>query len=100
MSESLGNTWRWCKRYITMPFLVGVCYIMYVMFFNDNDYSRSSRLQDQIDGLRAEIKLNTDSMNYYLSLSRRLNTDPVTLECIVREQYHMQRPNEDVYIFE
>ena len=29
-----------------------------------------------------------------------LNTDPSTLERIVREQYHMQRAGEDVYIIE
>ena len=38
-------------------------------------------------------------MNYYRSLNQRLDTDPQTLERIVREQYHMQRPNEDVYVF-
>ena len=39
-------------------------------------------------------------MLYYLRLNRSLDTDPQSLERIVREKYHMQRPNEDVYIIE
>ena len=39
-------------------------------------------------------------MQYYHRLNASLSTDPRELERIVREQYHMQRPNEDVYIFE
>ena len=56
------------------------------------------QLQNQIDELRAEIKENNDTMQYYLRLNHNLDTDPATLERIVRERYHMQRPNEDVYL--
>jgi hypothetical protein len=39
-------------------------------------------------------------MRYYRDLNSRLSSDPTTLERIVREQYHMQRADEDVYIFD
>ena len=37
-------------------------------------------------------------MQYYRRLNASLDTDPETLERIVREHYHMQRVNEDVYV--
>ena len=97
--NSLGGAWRWVRRYITMPLVAAVAFIVFMLFFNENSYSRSAELQNEIDRLRAEIKENTDTMNYYRSLNQRLDTDPQTLERIVREQYHLQRPNEDVYVF-
>ena len=100
MKEQIKGGWQWCRRYITFPLLVAVGYVLFVVFFNENSYSRSAQLQDEIERLEAEIKENNDTMNYYRSLYMSLNIDPSTLERIVREQYHMQRAGEDVYIIE
>ena len=50
--------------------------------------------------MQDEIKENNDTLVLYVRLNERLASDPATLERIVREQYHMQRVNEDVYIIE
>lgn len=91
---------HWCKRYLSLTaFLVlGLC--VYVVFFNDNSVIRANEYEEEIRALRAEIKDNRDTLEYYRNLNLRLQTDPVTMERIVREQYHMQRPGEDVYVFE
>lgn len=81
-----------------MPLIVAVAFIVFVLFFNENSYSRSSQLDEEIKALEAEIRANNDTMIYYRTLYRSLDTDPATLERIVREKYHMQRPDEDVYI--
>lgn len=98
MKEQIKDGWRWCRRYITFPLIVAVGYVLFVVFFNENSYSRSAELQEEIDALEAEIKENNDTMQYYRRLNAGLDTDPVALERIVRENYHMQRVNEDVYI--
>lgn len=100
MNESVSATFRWCRRYITFPLVVAVGYILFVLFFNENSYSKSARLQTEIEALKAEIKENNDTLAYYVRLNRLLDSDPATLERIVRETYHMQRANEDVYIIE
>lgn len=100
MSNFLSSAWNWSRRYITLPLLVAVAYIVFVLFFNENSYFKSVEYQQEIDRLEAEIKANNDTMQYYHRLNASLSTDPRELERIVREQYHMQRPNEDVYIFE
>ena len=98
MKESMTGAWRWCRRYITFPLLVIVAYVVFLVFFNENSYSHSAELQAEIAGLEAEIRENNDTMQYYRRLNASLDTDPETLERIVREQYHMQRVNEDVYV--
>lgn len=61
---------------------------------------KSMEYQAEIDRLTEEIKENTDTMQYYRKLNAELSVNPEALERIVREQYHMQRPGEDVYVFE
>lgn len=100
MKEFLSGAWRWTRRYITLPLLIAVAYIVFVLFFNENSYFKSMEYQEEIDRLEAEIKENNDTMLHYRQLNASLSSSPAELERIVREQYHMQRPNEDVYIFE
>lgn len=91
--------WGWCKRYIRIPFFLGIGIIVFITFFNENNVMKYYEYDTEIDRLRQEIKQNEDTITYYRELNGRLSTDKATLERIVREQYHMQRPNEDVYIF-
>ena len=90
----------WCKNYIRLPFLLGIAVIVFLTFFNENNVMRYYEYDSEIERLRTEIKNNEDTIAYYRDLNRRLRTDRATLERIVREQYHMQRRNEDVYVFE
>ncbi len=88
----------WCKRYISVSALVIAGALVYVLFFNDNSILNHYQYEGEIDRLKAEIKVNRDSLEYYRAMNSRLDTDREAMEQIVREQYHMQRPNEDVYI--
>lgn len=90
--------YTWCKNYIRIPFILGVGIMVFITFFNENNVMRYYEYDSQIEQLRLEIKQNEDTLNYYADLNNRLSTDRATLEKIVREQYHMQRPNEDVYL--
>ena len=56
--------------------------------------------KERIAVLEEEIKISTDTFDYYFNLNNQLRTDPEKLEKIVREKYRMQRENEDVYVFE
>ena len=76
--------------------MVGV--LAYVMFFSDNSVVDNYRYQREIDRLKDEIADNIDTLKYYQKLNELLRTDPETMERIVREQYHMQRPNEDIFL--
>ncbi|MBD5185250.1 MAG: hypothetical protein HDS11_06450 [Bacteroides sp.] len=100
MSNNLNNLWRWCRRYISFTLLAVAALVVFVVFLNDNSVMRTYELESEIERLQAEIQDYRDTLVYYQQLNTRLETDARTMEKIVREQYHMQRPGEDVYLFE
>ena len=100
MNTRLISALRLSRRYIRISFVLTVGVLAYVMLFSDNSVIDNYEYQMEIDNLRTEIKECTDSIMYYENLNRRLRTDPATMERIVREQYHMQRLNEDIYLVE
>ena len=89
---------QWCRRYISVSLLVAVGLIVYILFFSDNSVSETYMYDRQIDSLNMDIRQAGDSLDYYRNLEQRLNTDPAAMEQVVRENYHMQRPDEDVFV--
>lgn len=90
----------WSRRYISFP-LVGVVVVMsFILFMTDNSVFNTYAFECQIEELKGEIREHRDTLMYYEDLNRRLDTDPATMEQIVRENFHMRRPNEDVFIIE
>ena len=94
----LSSFINWCRRYISLFFIAIIASVAYILFFNENSVSRQAELKNEITRLNKEIKSYTDTLNRYRELNRRLEVSPEEMERVVREQYHMQRANEDVYI--
>lgn len=91
---------KWLRRYVSLSLLIVIAFVMFVLFFNENSVMRSMDYAAQIRSLEEQIAQYEDTLRHYEDLNRRLDSDPVELERIVREHYHMQRPSEDVYIFD
>ena len=96
MSEFIN----WCRRYLSFTLLAALRVLSVVLFFNENSLISTIDQEQRIDELKAQIEDATDTLTYYRELNRSLNNDRETMERIVREQHHMQHPDEDVYIFE
>ena len=97
--EKIRNLLGWGRRYISFTLLIVVAYLAFLLFFNENSKMRSIDLDRTIDSLRTEIRVNQDSLEYYKALNNRLSTSPEEMERVAREQYNMNRPDEDVYVF-
>ena len=100
MGSSVKKIWEWCRHYVSVTFIIVVVFVVIVLFFNENSILKSMEYNRQITDLKEEIQSNRDTLEYYNKLNHSLDTDPETMERIVRERYHMQRENEDVYIVE
>lgn len=96
----MQKIYQWCQRYLSVTFLVLIAFVVIVLFFNENSILKSTQYSARINELRQEIEDNRDTLRYYQQLNHALDTDPETMERIVREHYHMQRENEDVYVVE
>ncbi len=91
---------KWCRRYLSFTLLAALIVLSIVLFFNENSLVSTIGQERRIDELNAKIEEATDTLIYYRELNRSLNNDRETMERIVREQHHMQHPDEDVYIIE
>ena len=90
----------WYKLFVSLPFIVFLLAVAYILLLSDYSMSQYAVYKERIAVLEEEIKISTDTFDYYFNLNNQLRTDPEKLEKIVREKYRMQRENEDVYVFE
>lgn len=88
----------WCRRYISFPLVGMVGILVFILFFTDNSIPDTYIYDREIDELRTEIKNANDTLDYYMYLNSRLFSDTEAMEAVVRENYHMQRQGEEVYV--
>ena len=89
---------KWIPLWLSLPFIIFIGFIVILLFFGENNYREISKQQKEIDKIKAEIKVQEDSAQYYIHKTQELNTDKETLEKIAREQYSMKKTNEEVFI--
>ena len=89
---------KWIPRWLNIPLLIFIAFVVLLLFFGENNYLRINKYRSEINELKSQIKNNLDSAAIYDSKVNELNTDNESLERLVREKYGMKRINEDVYI--
>lgn len=97
--NSLKNIIIWCRKYISLPLILVVTFLIFLLFFNEQSMLDSFEYDRKIEQQRAEIRELTDSLDHYRRLNALLDADPQTMERVVRERHRMRRSNEDLYIF-
>ena len=88
----------WIPRWLNIPLLIFVGFVVVLLFLGDNNYMRINKYRSQINDLKSQIKNNEDSAAMYEAKVNELNTDKESLERLVREKYGMKRVNEEVFI--
>lgn len=91
------NFWVRRKSYIA-PMLIGGVVIALLFFNDDVSWKNNMEYQNQIKELQMEIKACNDSAEWFRQRRQELLTGNEELEQIAREEYHMQKPTEDVYL--
>ncbi|MBQ9556014.1 MAG: septum formation initiator family protein [Muribaculaceae bacterium] len=89
---------KWIPRWLNIPLLFIIGFMVVLLFFGDNSFVRSSKYRAQINELKSQIKNYEDSAAKYEAKINELNTDNESLERLVREKYGMKRTNEEVFI--
>lgn len=99
MSSFSRKTAYWFKRCANIPLLIiGVFFIGLLLLNEDASFTQSMIYEKEILRLKKEIKENKDSAAYYRSHRLAIERGDDALEYIAREQYHMKRPTEDVFL--
>ncbi|MBD5203884.1 MAG: hypothetical protein HDS82_03295 [Bacteroidales bacterium] len=99
MKLSVKKANFWVRRRSSIPvLLIGSLVVLLLVLNEDTSISLNMEYERQINEIKAEIKLNKDSAAFYRSRRESILQGTADLEYLAREQYHMQRPTEDVYI--
>ena len=88
----------WIPRWLNIPLIIFIAFVVVLLFFGDNNYMRINSYRSQINELKSQIKNNQDSAAMYEAKVNELNTDNESLERLVREKYGMKRINEEFFI--
>ncbi len=89
---------HWIPRWINIPLIIFIVFVLALVFYGDNSFKRTTEYRSQINDLKVQIKNLEDSADMYDAKVKELNTDNESLEHLVREKYGMKRVNEEVYI--
>lgn len=91
----------WKRRRGAIPFIVIATVVVVVLFLNEETSVKTNmEYEARINDLRKEIKHNRDSAQYYKEHRLAIENGEGDLERLARERYHMQRPTEDVFVYD
>ena len=99
MGKKIKKANFWVRRRAHLPLTaVGGVVILFLFFNEETSLSLNMEYESQIKELKREIKECRDSAVYYRQKRENLLSGTEDLERVAREQYNMQRLQEDVYI--
>ena len=97
----MGKKGFWKRRKGAIPFIVIATVIVVVLFLNEETSVKNNmEFETRINDLKKEIKHNRDSAQYYKEHRLAIENGEGDLERLARERYHMQRPTEDVFVYD
>ncbi len=89
----------WLRRRSHLPMIIiGGIFISVLYFDDETSVKLNMEFDRQINALKKEIALNQDSAQYYRERREGIERGKADLEQMAREQFHMQRPTEDVFL--
>lgn len=87
-------------KYCFNPFiLIGLLFIIWMAFFDDNSVLFHQELNDIIQEKEAEKKLYKEDIDTDKAIIKQLE-DKDNLENFAREEYYYKKENEEIYLIE
>ena len=86
------------RIFINKYLIVTVAFIVWMGFFDTDNFLTRRKLNDKLNNLRKEKRFFLNEINNDSVLTVKLQTDSLALEKLAREKYQMKRPNEDVFL--
>jgi cell division protein DivIC len=77
-----------------------VLFIVWLVFFDENNLVSQLQARGELNKLRAEKKYFSDKIDDYTFQPNALDTDPGFVEKYAREHYYFSKENEDIFVVE
>lgn len=89
---------RLLRRFFNKYLLAGSLFVVWMLFFDRNDYMSQQRAKKQLVELRQSIDYLNREIAAMDSERTALLNNPEALEKFAREKYRMKRDGEDLYV--
>jgi len=86
------------KVLINKYVLITLAFILWIVFFDSNNFFTRSRLRDKLEVLQQEKRFYLDEIQKDSALTMKLLNDSAELERFAREKYLMKKDNEDLFL--
>ncbi len=80
--------------------LTMIVFLGWIVFFDQNNLFERVQNLNQVHQYEKDKTYYLEKIKQDSTIRRELKTDKKSLEKFAREQYHMKKPNEDIYIIE
>jgi cell division protein DivIC len=81
-------------------FIFSVCFFVWMMFFDSNDFINQFRMSSKLRDLTNEKEYYEEKIVEVKEEKEELFSNTRKLEKFAREKYLMKKPNEDIYIID
>lgn len=98
--KSISPYLKWIGFFINRYTIVGVAFIVWMLFFDQNSLITHRELDKQIRTLErdeAYFEKNLENENEKLKM---LQNNPAEIERIAREKFYLKKDNEDIFIIQ
>ena len=99
MSEKTTKM-KWYNYLLNKYFIVGLAFVVWMVFFDQNSYLLHKDLDDDIVNLREERAYFEAEIEKEQNHLDRMEQDPREYERLAREKYLMKKENEDIFVIE
>lgn len=89
------NKWVLNRYIVTI-----VLFIVWLVFFDENNLISQAQGRGELNKLRAEKKYFSDKIDDYTFQLNALDTDPSFVEKYAREHYYFSKEDEDIFVVE
>jgi len=95
-----GKSSRWYKIFLNKYLIVGVFFLVWMFFFDQNSFFTHRELDKEINELNRNKKYYQEKLEKETIQINRMKKDSSEIERIAREKHFLKKENEDVFIVE
>lgn len=98
MSNRFNNIFKWIRSKLNKYWIACIIFIVITFLMGDSTVFKQIAYNQQINHLKSEIEFYTKKKEENSQKLKALHSNDKDLEKLVREQYLMTKPNEELFI--
>lgn len=98
MTEKPKN--KWYKFLLNKYLIVGLAFVIWMIFFDQNSYLLHKNLDEDIHELQEEKAFFESEIELEGAELKKMDSHPEEYEKLAREKFLMKRENEDIFVIE